>query len=84
MTTRKEKQEQEAMANLFVWSILALFGLLGLVLLPFTGIFAYFQWRKIKSKLFRPNMIRIHEGSFKEALQTPISERWGKQICLNE
>ena len=64
MTTRKEKQEQEAMANLFVWSILALFGLLGLVLLPFTGIFAYFQWRKIKSKLFRPNMIRIHEGSF--------------------
>ena len=33
MTTRKEKQEQEAMANLFVWSILALFGLLGLVLL---------------------------------------------------
>lgn len=42
MTTRKEKQEQEAMANLFVWSILALFGLLGLVLrsLAYSHIFS--------------------------------------------
>lgn len=33
-----------------------------------------YSTRDIRAKLTR---------QFKEALQNPISERWGKQICLN-
>ena len=31
----------------------------------------------------RERLLQEREQALKEALQNPISERWGKQICLN-